>query len=325
MIFIFSIPKDRTTFKVCSWLDHYAVPYTLVFPEDILEIENIVLNSSKIEIIFMLNTTRFLLSNITGIWYRRGYVPLRFEYSESSIVEINQHIKLEHNVIGNFIANKFNSLPNINKIGQGNTNKLLALDNAVKCGLNIPSTMITKEINDCFYLGKNIITKSIGESLLINNSTGSSFYNETTIVQKDNIDIDRRYNYSLFQVEIQKQIELRIFHFFGKNYSMAIFSQENEKTKTDFRNYDIENPNRNIPYKIPKEVEHKINIFMELMDINSGSLDMIKTPNGEFIFLEVNPVGQYDMVSYPCNYFLHRLIAEKLKYFNETSNQKCFQ
>lgn len=51
---------------------------------------------------------------------------------------------------------------------------------------------------------------------------------------------------------------------------------------------------------------------MKLMDLNTGSIDMIKNKNNEYIFLEVNPVGQFSMVSYPCNYYIEEKIASYL-------------
>jgi len=46
--------------------------------------------------------------------------------------------------------------------------------------------------------------------------------------------------------------------------------------------------------------------------LNSGSIDILVTPNNEYVFLEVNPVGQFGMVSQPCNYYLEKRIAERL-------------
>ena len=39
---------------------------------------------------------------------------------------------------------------------------------------------------------------------------------------------------------------------------MAIFSQLDEKTKYDFRNYNHGKPNRNIPYKLPEDIKEKV-------------------------------------------------------------------
>ena len=117
---------------------------------------------------------------------------------------------------------------------------------------------------------------------------------------------------SLFQEQIQKKYELRIFYIDKRFFSMAIFSQSNKKTLTDFRNYDFEKPNRNVPYKLPKHIEEKLILIMDRMSFNTGSIDMIYDLEGNYIFLEINPVGQYGMTSVPCNYNLDFEIAKSL-------------
>jgi hypothetical protein len=47
------------------------------------------------------------------------------------------------------------------------------------------------------------------------------------------------------------------------------------------------------PYQLPEEIELKILRFMRRMGLVFGSLDMIVTPEGEYIFLEVNEQGQF--------------------------------
>jgi hypothetical protein len=59
-------------------------------------------------------------------------------------------------------------------------------------------------------------------------------------------------------------------------------------------------------------VEEAIGRFMAEMTLETGSLDLIRTPCGRHVFLEVNPVGQFAMVSEPCNYPLFRRVAEYL-------------
>ncbi len=47
-------------------------------------------------------------------------------------------------------------------------------------------------------------------------------------------------------------------------------------------------------------------------ELNCGSIDMICSPNGEYVFLEVNPVGQYQWLERNCNYFISKHVAEVL-------------
>ncbi len=117
---------------------------------------------------------------------------------------------------------------------------------------------------------------------------------------------------TLFQKNIHKKYELRIFYLKGKCYSAAMFTQGNEKTVVDFRNYDDEKPTRIVPFQLPGELEEKLILLMDELELNNGSIDMIKGLDGEYYFLEINPVGQYGFISGPCNYNLNKVIAEEL-------------
>jgi D-alanine-D-alanine ligase-like ATP-grasp enzyme len=93
---------------------------------------------------------------------------------------------------------------------------------------------------------------------------------------------------------------------------MAIFSQKDKTTTIDFRNYNSEIPNRTVPFILPENIKKGLIELTKKIGINSGSIDMIVTPENDYIFLEVNPVGQFGMTSYPCNYNLEKRIAEFL-------------
>ena len=56
---------------------------------------------------------------------------------------------------------------------------------------------------------------------------------------------------------------------------------------------------------------------MQKLDLETGSIDLIKSTNGEYYFLEINPNGQFGMTSYPCNYNLEEKVALKLIQIDE--------
>ena len=67
-----------------------------------------------------------------------------------------------------------------------------------------------------------------------------------------------------------------------------------------------------MPYKLPLLVEKKLNRLMRKLKLNTGSIDLIKSIDNQYIFLEVNPSGQFGMVEDACNYNLHELVAASL-------------
>ena len=52
---------------------------------------------------------------------------------------------------------------------------------------------------------------------------------------------------------------------------------------------------------------------MDQLNLDSGSIDIIYSTNKEYVFLEVNPIGQFGMVSSPCNYYIEKRIAQYFK------------
>ena len=51
---------------------------------------------------------------------------------------------------------------------------------------------------------------------------------------------------------------------------------------------------------------------MRALGLDTGSLDLIVTPDERHVFLEVNPQGQLDWLSHDCNYHLEERIADAL-------------
>ncbi|MPT35513.1 MAG: hypothetical protein E2604_10600 [Flavobacterium sp.] len=63
---------------------------------------------------------------------------------------------------------------------------------------------------------------------------------------------------------------------------------------------------------IVKVKKIKLKKLMKVLKLNSGSIDMLVSSNNEYVFLEVNPIGQFGQVSKPCNYYLEKQIAKEL-------------
>ena len=169
------------------------------------------------------------------------------------------------------------------------------------------------ELKECTQNIQKIITKSFSEyRFFMKYKTVYAYFKGPLLFVDFNSFNDINFSQSLFQQYIPKKYEIRSFYLKGQFRSMAIFSQQNEKTKLDFRNYDQERPNRNVPYNLPKSLEQKLHKLMLKLDINCGSMDIIVTPDDQYYFLEVNPFGQFQWLSKGCNYFLERMIAKNL-------------
>lgn len=196
-----------------------------------------------------------------------------------------------------------------------NLNKFLVLGMASRIGFEVPPTYLVNDLQDLkrdLKEGKSFISKSIYNPLIM--KIGESPYSMyTTRITEDDLErLPEFFLPSMVQKMVEKQFEIRVFYLMGECYSMAILSQEDNQTSMDYRRYNYDKPNRFVPYRLPKDIIEKIDILMEELHLNTGSLDFIKDQDGRYVFLEVNPTGQFGMVDFSCNYGLHKKIAEIL-------------
>ncbi|MEK7566055.1 MAG: MvdC/MvdD family ATP grasp protein [Patescibacteria group bacterium] len=97
---------------------------------------------------------------------------------------------------------------------------------------------------------------------------------------------------TIFQKYIEKELELRITVVGEKVFTCAIYSQQSQRTREDWRRYDLFNtPHK--PYLLSKEIEDKCLALVKNLNLVFGCIDMIVAPSGEYVFLEINPNGQW--------------------------------
>lgn len=301
MILIISNNNERTTLKIIQWLLKMEKNFIRIHEDEIFEIK-----AENKKIFLESNKNSFFLDEITSVWYRRGRLKIkRLKYDNPSV---NAHMNEVQHWLEDYVRKTLEGKKHINKESNSDINKLLVLEQAKKAGLDVPEYFLADNTNQVFL--HNTIIKTIGGNPIlddIDKDLNGIMYT-TTIQQREKTD----FFITFFQEQIDKEFEIRTFYLNGKCYSMAIFSQNDEQTKTDFRKYNLEKPNRNVPYALPYDVEEKIDLLMQTLDLNCGSLDFIKGKDGRYYFLEVNTIGQFLGLSNICNYSLDKEIAEYL-------------
>lgn len=322
MILILTAHGDQLTDLVINWLSYNKAKFYRINDEDFLVKEKFDFTLNASQTVLLLDD-RYKATDFTTAWYRKFGV---FRDNEISL-HTQKHMK---GGLLNFYGYEFKAFINVLYYAFNTNLKWLcdprAIENlpkikqliyAAKAGLDIPQSMITNDRSmakrGMALAGKEVLIKPIGESEIV------TYQRKNYYITPKLIDLSffkdflaKRFFPSLIQEYLDKEIELRIFYLDGICYPMAIFSQLDEQTKVDFRNYNFKKPNRFVPYKLPQAIETKLKQFMDAVALNTGSIDMIKTKDGRYVFLEVNPTGQFGMVSGPCNYFLEEKIAQSL-------------
>ncbi|HAA17483.1 MAG TPA: grasp-with-spasm system ATP-grasp peptide maturase [Cytophagales bacterium] len=309
MLLILSEQNDEVTNRIIEWLDFYKKEWARVNYEDDVRLSYFSLTANGIEFELLVNHETTLHSKeIDRFWYRRGEINFDLKIGEDAHYDagIREWLFRENTTIVDCIYHHLDSLKSINKPSDNDINKLIVLVEAQKVGFKIPDSWVVDRKEKLPYRPSYI---SKGLSFTGFRASDGQFYSAGTISGEGGQD---EFSYSLFQEEIKKWVEVRTFHLDGENHSVSIFSQNNQQTKLDFRNYDRERPNRVIPFTLPHEIECKLNELMKVLSLDSGSIDLIVDQNGDYYFLEVNPIGQFLQVSNPGGYYLEEKIAKKL-------------
>jgi ATP-GRASP peptide maturase of grasp-with-spasm system len=312
---IFSQEFDPSTDEVIDWLIHYEKDFIRInefsvnqFPEI-----DICLDNKKQDI----KVGKFCDDEISSVFYRKNglYKIPDIEFGFSKTVTYTKgFLKNELDLFYEAIAENLSGAKTLGaKFSKMDCDKFGVLASAKTSGLRIPNTIITqrKESLLKFYKENNskIITKPIfnGASIPLSETETGVMY--TSMIDDDTLKkIPDTFFPSLFQEFIEKEYELRIFYLDGKFYASALF-MECTSDNIDYRNKNKNKTVRTVPYLLPKDIEERLHNLMTALDLNTGSIDVLKSKQGEYIFLEVNPVGQYEEISINCNYDLNKKIA----------------
>lgn len=177
--------------------------------------------------------------------------------------------------------------------------KMLQLDIAKKIGLLTPNTILSnskQDIVDFVENNNNECVLKLSTHPVFKQNENIYFVFSNKVMKSDFKDFDLSINSPvIIQNYIPKKYEVRYTYVYGEHFACKIESQASNKSKLDYRRYDFaKTPYTAItPPKLIKECVDKLMIELEL---NYGALDFIVTPNDDWYFLEINPVGQYGWI-----------------------------
>jgi glutathione synthase/RimK-type ligase-like ATP-grasp enzyme len=204
------------------------------------------------------------------------------------------------------------------------TNKMKQLRLAKRAGLTIPSTLSTNNPE----LVRNFFDEHHGKIIMkLHNALSKSMKGDqpffpTTLVQENHLAqlSSLRYCPMIFQEQVQKKYELRIAYVDGHFFTGKINTQHLEHGQTDWRATKHTEAAWEL-YELPIAIQSKIDSLMRSLHLGFGLIDMIRSTDGEYVFLEVNPQGEWGMLQRDLGYKIGEQIAETLvkKVNNETT------
>lgn len=236
------------------------------------------------------------LETVRSVWVRRRAVPSSLKNVADGYT---QYLEEQWNLFTEILLSAINGSAlwvNHPLSYEVSKNKLRQLKIARGLGLLVPSTSITNAPEIFLQLvsqQEKILYKPVSSSVIDEGRKAiyANLIDADTLPSQAVID-GLAVSPSIFQSYIEKQYELRITVVGSKVFAARINSQDSKRSHVDWRRYDFDNV-RHEPADLPKEVEQRCLALMNKLNLHCGAIDMIVTPNNEYVFLEVNANGQW--------------------------------
>ena len=236
------------------------------------------------------------LLDFTDIYYRRPELPTYdaqdLTEGERSFLQIEIYYTLEG--VYRLLSGKhwFNNVYAIRNA----ENKIYQLLLAKEVGLTIPESLISNHYNRIErFLGKGRrIIKPVHNARVMDKKTPQIVY--TSELSRPITKEEAELNVNYLQQMIDKKCDVRATFVGEKCFAVSIDSQKLEDTCTDWRNG--EHILEHTPIELPKDIQEKCLQLMKRLDLNYGAIDFVQGKEGNYVFLEINPNGQWAWIEH---------------------------
>lgn len=316
MILIITNSKEVAVQRVVGYLNELQQHFFVINTDE--------LSGEDIGLTYINNPSGFIgfrgkkinLNQVKCVWYRRPQDPTNFPPMDSVSKDFVQG---EYRA---FLWSLYTSLeafwvnsPLATRLLEHN--KFFQIREAARVGLCVPQTIITNNPEELLsflegHQGVGVV-KALSPAV-INAGTESSKFIYTNVVSKEAI-ADHKKDIKLapvfMQEYIEKKIELRVTIVGDSVFTCAIHSQDSDRSKHDWRRYDFEKV-KHEPYQLPSLVKDQLQLLMKRFGLAYGAFDVILTPKNEYVFLEVNPSGQWEWIEVLTGMPISQAIANML-------------
>ncbi len=325
---------EQGTDPVVDWLVHWKVDFLRLNMLGILNGTNILDFSEEGDILIDgIN----LSEKVSVVFYRRFFRPIPLPSCPSisnSRSQLANDLYREAKDIWTEVFRRLKNCvwcPEISATDRAD-NKLLMNSLARKAGLKVPATRICNTKKTLLeFLKQNphgVVCKPV-------NFCGYYFKDDfsytayTKMVDAEFIDnCPDVFFPTLFQSRVDRDYEIRTFYLDGSFYPTAIYANDYDPTLADVKLIAGGRSTHNLPCTLPPKLCQQLDLFMKNVNLITGSIDILKDPEDNYYFIEVNPVGQYLAPSNDSNYLIEKKIAlwlvKQLKKTSPSSFQKKY-
>jgi len=236
---------------------------------------------------------RVAFDDICGAWFRRSGNLYETRMSITS-EKLDNYVKIQSQGTISALCSSLQTLWVSHPLTLRRAEvKALQLAEASKAGLTIPQTLISNdpERATTFVEGLGDADCAIKPLLAVGvtDEQGGFRMPLTAMLPRGHSLASVAQAPTILQPYVHKAFELRCVVMGDRIFAAKMDTQADEKSRVDSRGGE---PDHEI-FELPDDVKAALHRMMDSFGLNFASLDMIVTPDGDFVFLELNPNGQW--------------------------------
>lgn len=237
------------------------------------------------------------LDQVSAIWFRRPRDPRAAQQVADNDHRELTYIETYQALAGTLYTLDCRWLPGPPRLVYAAENKPAQLALAPSLGFRIPRTIITNRPEDLldFYAecDGQMVTKALyrghGER------DGERFVCYTRPVRRRDLASYQAVRYApiIAQEYVPKKVEIRVTVVGTCVFAAEIHSQQSRSSRHDWRLYEDHERTRHVVHVLPTEIASQCVRLVHTMGLCFGAIDLVLTPAGDYVFLEINPNGQW--------------------------------
>jgi glutathione synthase/RimK-type ligase-like ATP-grasp enzyme len=252
----------------------------------------------------------FDLDQVESVWFRRlAPVATHEELSEEDAAFAERESTAFAYSVGAMLDDRYCVNPLVAAMatdwGRG---KVSQLEAARRVGMQIPRTLATNDPEAARHFLGALAGAAVYKALFpptreipAENQEGkppgkkrwagvlTNKLDERAIAKLDGV----RYAPCLFQELVDKRIELRVTVLGDRIFATEIHSQSHADSSIDFRRHYALGETPYAVHELPALVADQCRALNHALGLRFGAYDFILTPDGRYVFLEVNQAGQF--------------------------------
>ncbi len=238
----------------------------------------------------------FDLREVTAVWHRRlnfgARLPATLD-AQLRHASLGEASAAAHGMLASLRAFRVDEVRHIRHA----ENKQLQLQAAREIGLDTPRTLTTNDPAAARAFAKScegrVVTKMLSSFAVYDE--GRELVVFTNPVKPE--DLEDLSGLSLcpatFQELLPKALELRVTVVGQRVMSAALDSKISARAAHDWRRDGVRMIQDWRPYQLPLEIEERVLRLIDYFSLNYAAIDIILTPDGQHVFLELKPSGEY--------------------------------